>query len=216
MDIDYTIISTGSKGNAVLIEDSVLIDCGVPYKAIEPYVKGLKLVLLTHIHGDHFKPSTVKRLAENRPALRFVCGAWMVVPLVEAGVDKRNIDVLKENTGFCYQYVSIEHFNVTHDVPNCGYKILLNNGGKVLYVTDAGNLNGITARGYDLYMIEGDYDEEEIERRISEKKAEGQFAYERRVKDNHLSRAQCVEFVLKNGTPDSKFVYLHQHKEEEK
>ena len=53
--VKYNIISTGSDGNATILEDFVLVDCGVPYKALEPYVPKLKLVLLTHIHSDHFQ-----------------------------------------------------------------------------------------------------------------------------------------------------------------
>ena len=52
--IKYEIIATGSDGNAVVINDIVLIDCGVPFKALKPYYKKLKLVLLTHIPADHF------------------------------------------------------------------------------------------------------------------------------------------------------------------
>lgn len=59
--VKYNIISTGSDGNATILEDFVLIDCGVPYKALEPYVTKLKLVLLTHIHSDHFQKRTIKR-----------------------------------------------------------------------------------------------------------------------------------------------------------
>lgn len=35
--VKYNIISTGSDGNATILEDFVLVDCGVPYKALEPY-----------------------------------------------------------------------------------------------------------------------------------------------------------------------------------
>lgn len=49
--VKYTIISSGSQGNAVILNDFVLVDCGVPYKQIAPYVSQLKLVLLTHIHS---------------------------------------------------------------------------------------------------------------------------------------------------------------------
>lgn len=35
--VKYNIISTGSDGNATILEDFVLVDCGVPYKAVEPY-----------------------------------------------------------------------------------------------------------------------------------------------------------------------------------
>lgn len=30
--VKYNIISTGSDGNATILEDFVLIDCGVPYR----------------------------------------------------------------------------------------------------------------------------------------------------------------------------------------
>lgn len=30
--IDYNIIATGSKGNAVVIDQKILIDCGVSFK----------------------------------------------------------------------------------------------------------------------------------------------------------------------------------------
>ena len=73
--IDYNIISTGSQGNAVVIEHKILIDCGVSFKALAAEYRTLKLVLLTHIHSDHFHPSTLRLLASNRPTLRFACCA---------------------------------------------------------------------------------------------------------------------------------------------
>ncbi len=65
----YDVISTGSKGNAVII-DNILIDCGVPFNKLTQAYKKLQLVLLTHKHSDHFRPSTIKRLAAERPTLR--------------------------------------------------------------------------------------------------------------------------------------------------
>ena len=51
--IEYDVISSGSLGNAILIQKNILIDFGVPYKKIEPYMNDIKLVLATHIHSDH-------------------------------------------------------------------------------------------------------------------------------------------------------------------
>ena len=82
--IDYQIISTGSKGNAVVIGGSVLIDCGVAFKVVEPFMNDLRLVLLTHIHGDHFNPATIRNLSKNRPLLRFAACRWLIKPLVDA------------------------------------------------------------------------------------------------------------------------------------
>ena len=60
--MEYAIVSTGSKGNCVVIGGKVMVDIGVSYKAIKPYIKDLQLVLLTHAHGDHIKPSTIRKL----------------------------------------------------------------------------------------------------------------------------------------------------------
>lgn len=218
--LDFNIISTGSKGNAVVLNKEILVDCGVSFKALKPYYKELRLALLTHIHGDHFKTATVRKIAELRPGLRFACGIWMVVPLLKAGVAKSQIDVLASGTEYLYACGSVEPFEVYHDVRNFGYKIDIPKRGeglaahKVFYVTDAANLDGIKAENYDLYMIEGDYAEDEIEERISEKKATGEFIYERRAMQFHLSKEQCRDFVAQNAGPDSMFIYMHGHKEE--
>ena len=100
--IDYNIIATGSKGNAVVIDQKILIDCGVSFKALSKVYRALKLVLLTHIHSDHFQPTTLRLLAENRPTLRFACCAWLCKPLVDAGVPVSQIDVLEP--GHMYGY----------------------------------------------------------------------------------------------------------------
>ena len=49
--MEYEIINSGSDGNAVLINKKVLIDCGVSFKRIQPFINDLKIVLLTHIHS---------------------------------------------------------------------------------------------------------------------------------------------------------------------
>ena len=41
--MNYNVLETGSKGNATIIEDIILIDCGIPFKKLEPYYKNLKL-----------------------------------------------------------------------------------------------------------------------------------------------------------------------------
>lgn len=76
----YDILATGSSGNAVVINGEILIDCGVPMKKLREsgYIKSLNLVLLTHSHGDHFNPATVRALHQERPALRWGCCEWMV------------------------------------------------------------------------------------------------------------------------------------------
>lgn len=210
--LNYEIISTGSKGNAVVINDRILIDCGVPYKMIEKNVKRLSLVLLTHIHGDHFKTSTIIRLAKTRPTLRFVCGKHLVSLLLSCGVREQNIDVVEAEKIYKYSFVSIEPVILVHDVENLGYKLFFPNGKKLFYATDTANLNGIEAKGFDLYMVEANYVTEEIDKRIDEKKANAEFSYERRAKRYHLSKELADDFIYKNIASNGSYVYLHSHR----
>lgn len=212
--IPFEIISSGSQGNATIINNIVLIDCGVPFKKLEPYYKALKIVLLTHIHSDHFSSSTIKRLALERPTLRFACGEWLVKPLVDCGVSARNIDIIRENTIYNYGVMNISMFPLTHDVPNCGWKIHFPIG-KVIYATDCSNLNGISALRYDLYLIEANHVEAEIKAKIEEKKAKGEFAYEVRAQRYHLSKDKCDDFIYRNIGSNGEYVYMHVHKDED-
>lgn len=207
----YDIISTGSKGNAVVLNDRLLIDCGIPYKSLEAYKEKLQLVLLTHIHCDHFNRKTIKRLAKMRPTLRFGCCKWLVNDLIGCGIPKSRIDVFIPDLQNTYnQSLKVTAVELKHNVPNCGYKIFLD-GEKVLYATDTNNLNGITAKDYDLYLIEANYEDEEIRERIRKKEQNGQYAYEHEVLKNHLSKAKCDEFIVKNSGIKSKFIYMHGH-----
>lgn len=211
-NIPYTVIGTGSTGNAVLLNNRILVDCGVPYRDIAPHTRQIQLVLLTHCHGDHFNPATVRRLAAERPSLRFASGAWLLREMVDAGISKRNIDVLECGKMYNYGIASIIPVRLNHNVPNCGYKIHFA-GGKVFYATDTNDLNGIFAKDYDLYLVEANYEDEEIRRRIKQKEIDGEFAYEKNVLHNHLSKEKCDAWIYANAGCTSEYVYLHQHRD---
>lgn len=208
----YRIIETGSKGNATtLCDDTILVDCGVPYKAIKPIVPQLKIVFLSHIHSDHFKETTITALAKERPTLRFACGKWLVSKLVECGVPKRNIDVLSMNTLNDYKAFQVEAFELSHDVENCGYKFFLPDNFKIFYATDTNNLNGVSAPNYDLYLLEANYTEDDIRDRIKAKQVEGGYIYEYRALKNHMSKEAADEWLIRNCGDNSKFCYMHGH-----
>lgn len=208
--MNYKIISSCSTGNATIIKDIILIDCGVTFKKLEKYYKQLKIVLLTHIHSDHFKKETIKKLAQERPTLRFACCEWLLKPLLECGVERRNIDILQIGTKYDYKLFKIVAIKLYHDVNQCGYRILFDDY-KVIYMTDTKTIEGISAKNYDLYLVEANYKENELEERIKQKQLQGDFTYEWRVKDTHLSEEQCVEFLLNNMGKNSEYVFMHQH-----
>lgn len=216
----FDIIASGSNGNATVINGSILIDCGVPYKSLKQYKDSLRLVLLSHVHHDHFCKSTVRTLARERPALRWACGEWMVQPLLEAGVDKRVIDVMQFDDTMCYwRLCAVQPVQLVHDVPNSGWRIRLfydKNDEWLFYATDTATLDHVEAPGYDLYLIEANHRTAELEARAAEKEARGEFAYERRAAKTHLSEEQALDWLGRNAGPNSRYVFMHQHKEEEK
>ena len=208
--IDYNIISTGSKGNAVIINGRIMIDCGVSFAALRKDYLNIDIVLLTHIHSDHFKKSTIKKLSGERPSLRFACCKWLFEDVISCGVNASNIDVLATGVKYDYEAFMVEPFKLYHNAPNCGYKLYID-GKKVFYATDTATLDKIKAENFDLYMVEANYEQSEILERINEKRMNGKYSYEKEVLKNHLSRADCDAFLDANKGPGSRVVYLHQH-----
>ena len=208
--MNFKIINSGSDGNGLIIEDTILIDCGVSFKKINDYYKQLKIVLLTHIHQDHFNRQTIARLASERPTLRFGCCEWLVKDLIECGVNKKNIDVYEIGKIYDYGNFKVIAVKLYHDVPQCGYKLKIN-GNKLIYATDTSQIEHVVAKNYDYYFIEGNYEnEEELHQR-----AENQY-YENRVRNTHLSKVAATEWLMNNMGNESKYIFMHEHKERNK
>lgn len=202
----YKIINTGSDGNCTIVNDIIAIDMGVSYKRLSPYIKSLKLIFISHCHGDHFNKTTVKLLAKNRPTVRFAVGGYLVNDLVELGVNKANIDVIEVCKKYDYGLFKISPVKLYHDVPNMGIRVFMNNE-KLIYATDTYTLDGISAKNYDVYLIEGNYiDEEELKSR-----ADNDFYYNR-VKRTHLSKEYATNWLLENMGDNSKYQFMHEHK----
>ena len=210
------VIASGSSGNATIINDNILIDCGVPYVKLRPFASALQIVLLTHIHSDHFNFHTVRKLFDQHPKIRFACCEWMVWPLISANVFKDHIHVMEPDMNYSFSNgLTVSPFATLHNVPNCGWRIFLPNKEKVLYATDLSTMEGIEAKAYDLYLIEMNHKREEIEAKIAEKTAAGEFSYEVEAARNHLSEEQALDWLAENAGPYSKFIPMHQHVDKE-
>lgn len=204
--MNYKILNSGSDGNCTLINDIVAIDMGVSYKLLTPHVEKLRLVLLTHAHSDHFNKATIRRLAKDRPTLRFGCCKWLVQELINCGVDRSNIDVYEVGLFYDYKLFKLMPVKLYHDVPNCGYRVFYGDE-KLIYATDTYTLDGIKAIEYDYYLIEGNYqDEEELSSRATNN------YYESRVKRTHLSKEYATNWLLENMGLKSEYHWMHEHK----
>lgn len=201
----YNVLSSGSKGNCIIYHDTIAIDMGIPYQMISSLKNQLQIVLLTHIHGDHFNISTIKKLSFERPTLRFACGVFLTEYL--QGI--KNVDVLEAGKVYDYGQFKVSPIHLYHDVPNFGYRIFKNET-KIIHVTDTAHLNGISAKDYDLYAIESNYNEDTIFESIERKKSKGEFAYQIGALNSHLSEQQARDFIFKNRGEKSKVLRLHE------
>lgn len=218
------IISTGGKaGNAVLLNGHYLFDCGVPYGRLKKHLKKIKMVFLTHIHGDHFKAQTLYRLSKTHPMIRFVCSSNLLTELVvHAGIPLDRIILIspehspKTIPGAPGEWVTVNTLPLLHDVPNVAYVVKIVGGdhdGTAMYATDTHHIP-FDAPDLDLYMIEANYTREELEARKAAKEAAGDFSYESRVEATHMSMETAVEWLRDNCDHyRSKIVFLHRHKE---
>lgn len=200
------VISSGSDGNAVIYNNAIMVDCGVSLKALSEVKRSLKIVLLTHKHSDHLKIRTLQRLQAERPALRVACGDFLLeeLPCI------KNIDVLQVGKIYDYGAFKVSPIKLYHDVPNFGWRIFLPNGQKIFHATDTVHLEGISAKGYDLYAIEHNYCEEYIQEAIEEARANGEYTHAYGSIKTHLSIQQARAFIEANRKESSEVLELHK------
>ena len=222
------IVSTGAKtGNAVLLNGCLLFDCGISWNRLKEYAKQISLVFLTHKHADHFNIQSIGRLCRRRPLVKVVCSTNLLADLVSRAkvpLDRiilvRPEDQPKHIRDWVYGLdLEISSFHLIHDVENVGWIVRVvgsEQDGTAMYATDTHHIP-IAAPDLDLYMIEGNYTQDDIERRIAEKAETGVFSYEGRVMQSHMSMETAVEWLRENADPyKSRIVFLHGHIEEGK
>lgn len=211
----HYVIGTGSTGNAVLLEDRVMVDIGLPWSRIEPHADKLQLVLATHRHSDHWNPATVRALHRARPGVRFGCCEWMLPLAYAAGLPEWCVDLYQLDTPYTYGDITVMAQETPHNVRNCCYHIQIG-AQRCLYATDCSSLGHVSAKGYDLLAIEANHGQEEIQERIRQKQAAGVYAYEVEAARNHLSEEQAMDWIAANAEyGKTSYVLLHRHVERE-
>lgn len=202
----YNIISSGSAGNAIVYFDRIMVDCGVAYSKVEECINSDTFVLLSHFHEDHLNVQTIRRMQFKHPSIRIGCGDFLKERL--NGI--RNVHVYEAGKIYDYGKFRVSPVRLYHDCENFGYRIYYGDK-KIFHATDTFTLDKITAKNYDGYFIEANYDEDTVFDLIREKTARGEYAHQRGAINSHLSVQQAQNFVLRNG--GTSFVPLHQSKE---
>lgn len=197
--LNYEIISSGSIGNSVRIEN-VLIDCGVAYNKLKETLYDVDVLLLTHIHGDHIVPSTLNRIKKMFPNITII-GNYEVA-------QKYGVDIICNVSNITIGDISITPFELVHDVICTGY-VLHINGTDVVYATDTSSMVNCPKMKFDYIFLEANYDEGKA-REITD--------WRKRYKYNpmtgflrHLSKQQCKAFYFVNRkSANSILIELHK------
>lgn len=210
----YEIVGTGSSGNCIIINDNIMLDCGLPYKKIKKYLKDIKMIFISHRHTDHLLPTCIKQIAYNFPTIKFVYNAedlQITHTLILNGILPKNCYGIVQNSWFDLGICKIKLEELYHDVLNSACHLEINNK-KLLYVTDTSRIDHIVAKNYDYYLIEANYhSREEIEQKIKESEEKGEFTYLKRVLYTHLCEDSAIDWLKENMGDNGEYCFIHQH-----
>lgn len=197
--MNYEIISTGSKGNSVLIND-VLIDAGIPFKKLKKYLYDVKYLLITHIHSDHLNKKTLLSINAEFPHIQIIGNhevhdAYYCNIIANAGFEIDTGD---------YKFYP---FECLHDVLTYGF-CWQYEGKEIIYATDTGSLENAPIKKYDYFFIESNHDEAKLEAARNEGKGRyDPFLAGKR----HLSTQEAKNFYYTHRrTKEAEFIELHK------
>lgn len=193
------IINSGSVGNCYILENkdtALIIECGVPFKEIKMALDfnfaKVAGVLISHSHQDHCK--SVEDVIEAGMYIYCSGGAFteMKIPMHRVCIMKPMMHYFlgKQNEWM------IMPFDVKHDAAEpLGFLIKHEECGTVLFITDSYYVP-YTFRGLNNIMVEANYCNEILERRMKSNSIHGKVY--NRVKESHMSISTCIEMLQKN------------------
>lgn len=209
----YDIIGSSSKGNCIVIEDILMLDCGVSYSKIKGYLKNVKLIFISHIHQDHLNKATIRQISFNYPTLKFLTGSKDVCKALDSlHILRKNIYILPFGKWYSLGIIMVKLEKMNHDVENYGLHWKYKNK-KGIYLVDTSQISHIQAKDYDLYLIENNYREDILNehiRQAQEENDENMLFYLNRVPYTHLSAEQANSFLIENMGENSEYCYIHQ------
>lgn len=197
----YEIIASGSKGNAVIIDD-MLFDIGVPIAKLRQHLYKTKYIFITHRHSDHFSLKTAQTIEKEFPRIQWIAN-WDVASKFSVK------HIVGDSTTLKFKDRTIQSFACVHDVPTHGY-VIEKKDLAVIYATDTSSLEHAPKMKYDLLFLESNHDENKIKQiMFNARKLYGYDAYGSALR--HLSTQNSKAFYyMHRKSKDSEWVQLHK------
>lgn len=219
---NVNIIQTGSSGNSIVIDDCIMIDCGLGRKTIGELMETkIEKVFVSHQHGDHINMAVLKHLLKVRPTLiryglylnsETLAKVQNQAPAVAAEFNPEHLlksdSVLTFKTSSGEQYF-VETFKLYHDVENQGFVFTkMSTGETLLHATDTQSLKSAPDREYDYILVEGNWDERTLQNMLDSDDPAEQFRAVRNLR--HMSVQAFERFARSHSKPTSVLVQLHE------
>lgn len=186
---NYKIIASSSKGNCYLYRN-IMVDCGVSFDSVTPFLKDIDYVFITHKHTDHVNFTTLEKMLKLNKNMHVFMNksTFKKCKIINKRIIVINLDVtinLKKANA------EIITYPVYHDVPNYGLFIKFEDYN-VFHATDCGDVSHIKISDtIHFCCLEENYKEDMINdnmRKLDSKSWE--FRHLARVKQTHLSDIQ--------------------------
>jgi len=167
MTLGFTLLGSGSSGNATLISDgavNVLLDVGLSGKetvrrlgecGVEP--REISAIVVSHEHGDHCRGVTP--FARDLEIPVFISEAALAAS--EIRIDEARCSVIRPGVPFDVFGIQFTPFSVPHDAADPLAFCIENEGVKVAIVLDLGYLTNLAIerlKGCDAIVIESNHD----------------------------------------------------------
>lgn len=208
--LEYEVISSGSKGNAVKIEN-VLVDCGVPYKRIKKALYHVDYLLITHKHRDHIIKRTYELIRKDFPNITVITNLE-VAKFVNDDVDY----VIGLREPLEVGEYTFEAFKCVHDVMTYGYFWSWTDPEteevkNIIYATDTHDYRyAPVEEKFDYLFLEANHDEQKLNAiRYNARKKYGYDAYGNGLR--HASTQICKGYYyMHRKDKDSELIELHK------
>lgn len=198
--LDYKIISSGSKGNCVIIED-MMFDCGVPYKWVKEDLYKISYLLLTHRHTDHINKMTINKIIQKYPRIK-------IIENYDLGDIFKSQYLVGDETEIKLKDRTIQAFKCVHDVPCSGYVVRMK-AIDFIYATDTASLDYAPKIKYDYMFIESNHDEKKIEQIRNRSDVYGYDAWAGAMRHLSTQKSQLFYF-LNRKSKKSERIELHK------
>jgi ribonuclease BN (tRNA processing enzyme) len=198
--MNYKILSSGSKGNCVIVNDEIMFDCGIAFNKMKEELYGIKYLLITHVHSDHLNKLTLQQIMSKFPTIKII-GNYEVHQAMHTNIiANAGFDIVTKDYTFT-------PFEAVHDVLTYGFTFHVGDK-RVIYCTDTANLNNAPEGPYDYFFIESNHDEQKLKQAINEYKGTySPFLSGKR----HLSTQQAKAFYyLHRRSRESELIELHK------